>query len=343
MDGHDLEVRSKILQTTLEEIASCGGTDEEETCCVICLEHVSEKAIAQPCQHESFDFLCLIIWLEERACCPLCKSDVTTVRYHFTKEDEYKTYIVPPKATTTAKPSNAPNASNRVGYDRIFTRPYRPRRQHAPRSPLSTADQAMQRRRQVYVSQTYSLHVGSNCISRYKEIAPQNFSRDEDLVSRARKWIRRELQVFEFLKADDTSRSDRRAKNAEFLLEYIVAILKTVNIQDSGGQAEDMLQEFLGRDNTKLFLHEMRSWLRSPYLNIEDWDGNVQYSETNTVKEPALISSQTMRDGDRAYEPVRRGGYRGRGWHHGARTQRADRYRPYGRNQPGFGHSFEKT
>lgn len=112
------------------------------------------------------------------------------------------------------------------------------------------------------------------------------FARNADLVSKARKWIRRELQVFGFLnpapdnyEAGEAANATRRAKNAEFLLEYIVAILKTVDIKGSGGQAEDMLQEFLGREHTRLFLHELRGWLRSPYLSLEAWDRNVQYNE----------------------------------------------------------------
>ena len=71
----------------------------------------------------------------------------------------------------------------------------------------------------------------------------------------------------------------RRPNNAEFLLEYIIAILKTVDVKGSGGQAEDMLQEFLGRENTQLFLHELKAWLRSPYISLEDWDRHVQYDE----------------------------------------------------------------
>ena len=40
-----------------------------------------------------------------------------------------------------------------------------------------------------------------------------------------------------------------------------------------------MLQEFLGRDNARLFLHELGAWLRSPYTKLEDWDRHVQYRE----------------------------------------------------------------
>jgi len=131
-------------------------------------------------------------------------------------------------------------------------------------------DAAILRRKDIYRHQLYSLHVGSNRLSRFRNLTPQLFVEDQELVSRARKWIRRELQVFEFLKTDAEADHTvlRRANNAEFLLEYIVAILKTVDIKGSGGQAEDMLQEFLGRDNTRLFLHELRAWLRSPYSSL---------------------------------------------------------------------------
>lgn len=137
------------------------------------------------------------------------------------------------------------------------------------------------------------------------------FSRDEELVSRARKWIRRELQVFEFLSSDGTEAEGvpRRANNAEFLLEYIIAILKTVDIKGSGGQAEDMLQEFLGRDNTRLFLHELRGWLRSPYISLDDWDRHVQYSETDASTCEQKPHRPT--DRDKSTCEHQRGGHRG--------------------------------
>lgn len=136
-------------------------------------------------------------------------------------------------------------------------------------------------------------------------MTPEQFNRDEALVSRARKWIRRELQVFSFLNPDpedeDSGRDyvprpgrqrleQRRANNAEFLLEYVVAILRTVDIRGSAGQAEELLRDFVGRENARLFLHELLAWLRSPYTSLQDWDRHVQYPR------PA----QSIRDGDSA-------------------------------------------
>lgn len=78
---------------------------------------------------------------------------------------------------------------------------------------------------------------------------------------------------------DERIGTSKQANNEEFLLEYIIAILRTVNIKGSGGQAEDMLSDFLGAENTRLFIHELRAWLRSPYIALEDWDRNVQYDK----------------------------------------------------------------
>lgn len=183
--------------------------------------------------------------------------------------------------TTSADPTrNTPStAQARAGFSW--------RSQRAPRPCLPTAaNAALLRRKQVYEQHLYSSHVGSNRLSKYKELTPQIVARDGELVSRARKWIRRELTVFEFLVPNGGKEEGaaKRANNAEFLVEYIVAILKTVDVKGAGGQAEDMLQEFLGRDYTRLFLHELRAWLRSPYSSLEDWDRHVQYGRTVNVR-----------------------------------------------------------
>ncbi|KAI9820850.1 MAG: hypothetical protein M1832_003483 [Thelocarpon impressellum] len=151
-----------------------------------------------------------------------------------------------------------------------------------PRSAVG-ANAVIGRRRDVYRHQLYSLHVGSNRLSRFRDLTPGLFRNDEELVSRARKWIRRELQVFEFLglgraRSEGGGAAARALDNAEFLLEYVVAILKTVDLKGSAGQAEEMLREFLGSENTSLFLHELGAWLRSPYTELEGWDRAVQYA-----------------------------------------------------------------
>ena len=63
------DAKHEVFKSTLNQIKN--GDDTLDPC-VICLEAVSERAIAVPCKHENFDFLCLVSWLQERPTCPLC-------------------------------------------------------------------------------------------------------------------------------------------------------------------------------------------------------------------------------------------------------------------------------
>lgn len=228
--------------------------------------------------------------------------------------DGAKIYRLPPPAPPTAATSiptqSVPLRQQRPGFRRGRRFP----RETTQRPQAPEPDDPLSRRRQIYRHQMYSLRVGSNRLSQYRELTPELFNRDEQLVSRARKWIRRELRVFSFLNPDSEEGErehegsgrvaragqqrleSRRGNNAEFLLEYVVAILRTVDVKGSSGQAEELLRDFLGRDNARLFLHELQSWLRSPYMSLEDWDRNVQYENNPTSPQrnlPGLESSHS--------------------------------------------------
>ncbi|KAI9745946.1 MAG: hypothetical protein M1818_000627 [Claussenomyces sp. TS43310] len=333
---------SAVLQTTLNEISlhkqatDDGGID----CCVICLDAISERAKAIPCGHATFDFLCLISWLEERAKCPLCNAAVTSVEYDLSLPTP-KVYTVASRPSPSKVAPSSNNNNNNNNNDRhpaTRGRPYQRARRPPPPPPPSpqTADEALLWRRHVYRNKLYSLHVGSNRLSRFRDLTPQLFSTDVELVSRARRWVRRELQVFEFLTSHmsdihpagtSNTRHDRRANNAEFLLEYIVAILKTVDTQGAGGQAEDMLQEFLGRDNTILFLHELRAWLRSPYTNLADWDRAVQYPVTGKANARDLTDEEEDSSTRRQTPPNRGNAWHGNNPRH---PRNGSRFGPYG-------------
>ena len=319
-DSTEEDIQARVLQNTIASVAA----SDDEGCCVICLDSIDEVCEARPCSHRHFDYLCLLSWLQQQTRCPLCKSDVREVRYDFRDgaEDEgYKVYAVPPPkhpvprqhlqseqvGTQQHDRGGSSHSVRPLGTQHLFRR----RRvvSYQPPRPV-TEDDALVQRRRVYREQLYSLHVGTSPRTGYRDLTPQAFESNPELVSRARKWLRRELQVFEFLRPDRTlgdatgfpsathadtdthttvgrSTGDRlarrRANNAEFLLEYIVAILKTVDVRGSQGQAEEMLKDFLGRENTRLLLHELASFLRSPY-SLETWDRKVQYPPSNGVK-----------------------------------------------------------
>ncbi len=69
----------------------------------------------------------------------------------------------------------------------------------------------------------------------------------------------------------------RKATNREFLLGYVIAVVQSIPLKGSEGQAETLLAEYLGVGNARLFLHELESWLRSPYERLGEWDQRVQY------------------------------------------------------------------
>lgn len=67
----DVTLRQEIFNKTLQEVAR-DDEDGSASPCVICLDSVSEPAIAVPCKHASFDFICLASWLQQNRSCPLC-------------------------------------------------------------------------------------------------------------------------------------------------------------------------------------------------------------------------------------------------------------------------------
>ena len=141
-------------------------------------------------------------------------------------------------------------------------------------APAPGEDPTLERRRRVYREQLFSLHVGANRISQYRDFTPQDFTASGDLQSRARMFLRRELKVFTFL----NQASAPRGGNREFLIEYIVAILKTNELKDASGHSEDLLADYLERNHARLLLHELEAWLRSPYTSLGPWDRHVQYA-----------------------------------------------------------------
>ena len=240
-------------------------TPDEPSTCVICLEPrlgESDRSPLRPCRF--------------RLRLPRCVAPTTSFmpsvqircqrhQVRLRTSDGPKVFVLPLPRYESA-PSLPPDGNISRGCPRSRIRAINARGQHQ-----NNQDASLEHRRKVYKEKLYSLHVGSNPFSRYRNLNPQAFQQDETLVRRAKIWIRRELQVFDFLDPASAREepSRRPARNAEFLGVYILAVLKSIDIRGSAGQAEELLQEFLGRDNARLFLHELGSWLRSPYENYE--------------------------------------------------------------------------
>lgn len=340
-DQSNDDLQRRILQNTLAEVSA--REEDAADCCVICLDVITEPCEAFPCHHRNFDYICVSNWLFETPQCPLCKAKVVKVIHGPPDAPVTTLFNQKPNvaASSSTVPTTRPGGSTYYSYGRrgrFGCRGLRGGRYRNEPRPTAVSD-VVAARRDVYRHQRYSKHVGSNRLSRYRELTPHMFCTDAELVSRARMWIRRELRVFSFLAPSedngDTSQSTstssrttvqrRAANNAEFLLEYIVAILKSVDIMGSGGQAEDMLSDFLGRENTKLFLHELRAWLRSPFTKLEDWDRAVQYEQDTDRGAPR---GEVPRDNGHGDDMSRQ---QGGGENRPGIRQKGDFYRPRGR------------
>ncbi|KAK6536303.1 hypothetical protein TWF281_000543 [Arthrobotrys megalospora] len=233
-----------------------------ESCC-ICLAPVTSttRAVATPCLHACFDFSCLVTWLEgAQSTCPVCKQAVEGVKYNFdVKGTGFQKYrIKTSESSTPSKSEVSRNSHRRAELRRLH---------HTASSSLEGPADDIPRRRFVYKHRLRSLHIGSNPSSRFKTYTPATIRSSPALISKAKSFIRRELEVFDWTEG-----------NREWLVEYIVGILKTVRLKDASGRAEDLVEEFLGREFAGVFLHELDAFLRSPFGRVREWDRWAKYA-----------------------------------------------------------------
>lgn len=116
------------------------------------------------------------------------KIEVRSVEYDWKSPRDFKVYKVVSNASTSGRPPTANPVTvppNPQGLPRPPRRLGRSRPQ-----PTISADTALLRRKHIYRNRLYSLHVGSNRLSRFRDLTPQTCNGDEELVSRARKWVR---------------------------------------------------------------------------------------------------------------------------------------------------------
>jgi hypothetical protein len=313
------QIAVQVPQATVGQTAS--QDDEDIYNCIICHSQITQPCIADLCRHRDYDFACLVNWLQISSTCPECRAPVKSVRYGSAAENEeaWATYkvpaegrVVPLQQSEALEPAlSEPERRAQIARYRRHRRDQR-RRQEAERrasEEFSLRNESLERRREVYAHNLYSLHIGTNRKSGYRDLTPADFLVDDALVTKVRRWLRRELQVFPDLQAATMSRAliahsieavrvaarcpllvtntRRKLSNAEFLMEYIIAILKTVDMQASSGAAQDLLADFIGTAHSRLLLHELRAWLRSPYESLEQYDLAVQYKEPSDGRREA--------------------------------------------------------
>ncbi|POR38871.1 Putative RING finger protein C16G5.03 [Tolypocladium paradoxum] len=261
--------------------------------CVICLDATTDPCMLFPCGHRCYHYTCISQWLNITPQCPLCKATVSRVVHGPVGRQQTREYH--PSGAPPAAPSRStapiPNPAPRYAPLPLSSFQFGP----APGNflaPRPDEPAGLEFRREVYRLLRYSMHVGANPMSGYREVTRAMFGRDVHLHARARTFLRRELRVFGWLSTPDADnlvplqgeslysfRDRKRAITVERLLGHILRLLQHFEIRGSDGSLEDDLTTHLGRENTRLLLHELHSFLRSPHSSLEDWDRDVQYAD----------------------------------------------------------------
>ncbi|KAH7224062.1 hypothetical protein BKA60DRAFT_281178, partial [Fusarium oxysporum] len=145
--------------------------------------------------------------------------------------------------------------------------------------PPLVDDEIIRRRRLICQNTLYTLHVGLTG----RKVPRSRYNNFYHRISQTILCLNLdELPVFEVLYTNVSSPSNSqwpRSTTAECLHEEIIAVLKSIDTQESSGKDENLIGGFLRRDNTRLLFHELRAWLRSGFDSLAEWDRAVQFPE----------------------------------------------------------------
>ncbi|PHH68075.1 hypothetical protein CDD82_861 [Ophiocordyceps australis] len=294
-----------MQQSPCADSTSTGPVQETpaERQCVICFQAITKPCFLKPCGHDEFHHHCIGRWLQyeysesERsrslARCPICRASIidiaaTPCQVGQGKQNSHITSLdhVPSRRV------NHTSRSRRSTWFRTHDAELR-RRQRWTRRESASLDF----RRAVYSYSLYSLHMGSNPLSGYREVSRQRFETEMQLQNRARAFLRRDLRAFSWLTTPDMDQDSVWPANSsptgaqrprlalEKLVSHIMRLLLVFEIRGSDGHLEDHLVTHLGRANARLFIHELHSFLRSPCHRVEDWDRMVRY-DTGAMAAP---------------------------------------------------------
>ncbi|KZT35966.1 hypothetical protein SISSUDRAFT_1008095 [Sistotremastrum suecicum HHB10207 ss-3] len=195
-------------------------SDTEPENCIICLQPITDNVVLPACGHRGCCFQCMLLWIATSSTvasghgkssrrCPLCNTPIGNHIIHGIRgQYDFERHWLAPPSSPTARPStsnetHADNASVRtgqIGPRRGITRV--DRRQQV----VDELERAIERRRHIYRHGMFVKHIASNRHTQYKPtLTPSRFAASPDLISRATKFIRRELRVWNGLDVEVSS------------------------------------------------------------------------------------------------------------------------------------------
>ncbi|KND04440.1 uncharacterized protein SPPG_00169 [Spizellomyces punctatus DAOM BR117] len=263
-------------------------SDDEGPTCSICLQPMLSRMFVHPCYH-SFCFQCICQWAQCGRACPECRQTILFGVVPAKGNDGYEKYEF--ADVTEAWPQHFSRSDvryrtrNRNMYRRTPRAANRePHRHFLLEQPRMVTGDAF--RRHIYAHGLRAKTMPVTRDSKFKEITPELFKRNPDLIKKLVPWIRRDLKVL--LRIDDV----------EMIIDVIIAILQREGLESQA--AKSALEEYLS-SHTEHFVHELVCFSKSPWM-MEVYDTMAEYvapddtqnSETSlgNVARPALSERQ---------------------------------------------------
>ncbi|WVN84879.1 uncharacterized protein L203_100015 [Cryptococcus depauperatus CBS 7841] len=239
------------------------GVDQER--CSICLMGLRDRTIVGVCRHE-FCFHCICLWANRSRKCPLCSGDMAAFFLHDLAARIPTKYYLPPLRHMPAVIYPTSPLSRQLA-----TRQERPVRGQQERIEHDELKKQVLRRKEYYKHGLYVKHMGSNRHSRFRPNPnPKQINDSPEQIQRAKAFIRRELRIFPSV-------------HVESLTLYIIFLLKCIDIRSDVmirimGEVLDTSSRSAGFPNgTEHFIHELYSFLRSPYRELKKYDEVAKY------------------------------------------------------------------
>ncbi|CAD6451477.1 9cd76d5d-f288-4319-8f53-349f9485f88d [Sclerotinia trifoliorum] len=233
--------------------------------CKICDQSVSWKGRVEPCGHEVFHHCCIEGWLDKgERTCPICRGNIIGIRHNFSQDGNHSKY----RKLAELEPRRVV----------LFLA-------HGVQRALLIPQQNVRRRISVYLTKSFSIPIISFIRRR---VTPQDIANSSDMEARVRLFAEHEIQIFSAkcvcpaCQEPTSSSSIHMIVPSEvevirnFVVNKIVDLLKRYDLQDKAVEIEQEAEQYLN-EHARLFLHELRAWIESPFDTLEQWHRNARY------------------------------------------------------------------
>jgi len=269
-----------------------GGATEQR--CPICLsDDMDDRAVPDGCLVHSFCFKCIREWAKVRATCPLCKVPFSKIVHRIRSDVDFVLFDI-------NEGNEVNHAAQRTRISGQLTRPPQTQgsnpfvsravptigangQHNGFYSQSAIERRGVEKRIQVYATNTRSVYVARNKYSRVRDISLEALVRNPEAIERLIPFIERDVRIM--LGIEDV----------DLVVHYIVNLLKQMDM--ASVEFVNALQVLLD-ERAEHFVHELKAFARSP-LTMAGYDAASTHLQTPCVfREGQRPSAQTDSDSE---------------------------------------------